>query len=199
MFMGLRSAIRPSVAVKTTANIGLKDYPIYTLGFGNSDQSILQRIADDSHGEAKFIESPGAIATNFFEVLRMLKNSQTVFNESLYIQGEHAIPFSVDSYTSQVTMVLANENAGLDVPSCLQMGKRYQNFGVQRTIIIPSSLNQHEKELTGEWVPIVNGAGNVQLFGDRTCSSNLDGGIAGKHAASVMNHLKSIAVLGNCP
>lgn len=153
----------------TTANVGLKDYPIYTLGFGNSDQSILQRIADDSHGEAKFIESPGAIATNFFEVLRMLKNRQTVFNESLYIQGEHAIPFSVDPYTSQVTMVLANENAGLDVSIVSSDGQTVpQNLGVQKndnyTII---TLNQYEKELTGDWQLIVNGDGNVQLFGDK--------------------------------
>ncbi|WP_106450274.1 vWA domain-containing protein [Trichococcus alkaliphilus] len=153
----------------TTANIGLKDYPIYTLGFGNSDQSILQRIADESNGEAKFIESPSAIATNFFEVLRMLKNRQTVFNESLYIQGEHAIPFSVDPYTSQVTMVLANENAGLDVSVVSSDGQTVpQNLGVQKndnyTII---TLNQYEKELTGEWQLIVNGDGNVQLFGDK--------------------------------
>ena len=153
----------------TTANIGLKDYPIYTLGFGNSDQSILQRIADDSRGEAKFIESPSAIATNFFEVLRMLKNRQTVFNESLDIQGEHAIPFSVDPYTSQVTMVLANENAGLDVSVVSSDGQTVpQNLGVQKndnyTII---TLNQYEKELTGDWQLIVNGDGNVQLFGDK--------------------------------
>ena len=153
----------------TTANVGLKDYPIYTLGFGNSDQSILQRIADDSHGEAKFIESPGAIATNFFEVLRILKNRQTVFNESLYIQGEHAIPFSVDPYTSQVTMVLANENAGLDISIVSSDGQTVpQNLGVQKndnyTII---TLNQYEQELTGDWQLIVNGDGNVQLFGDK--------------------------------
>lgn len=153
----------------TTANVGLKDYPIYTLGFGNSDQSILQRIADDSHGEAKFIENPGAIATNFFEVLRMLKNRQTVFNENLYIQGEHSIPFSVDPYTSQVTMVLANENAGLDVSIVSSDGQTVpQNLGVQKndnyTII---TLNQYEKELTGDWQLIVNGDGNVQLFGDK--------------------------------
>lgn len=153
----------------TTANIGLKDYPIYTLGFGNSDQSILQRIASDTRGEAKFIESPSAIATNFFEVLRMLKNRQTVFNESLHIQGEHAIPFSFDPYTSQVTMVLANENAGLDVSVVSSDGQTApQNLGVQKndnySII---TLNQHKKELTGEWQLIVNGTGNVQLFGDK--------------------------------
>ncbi|WP_319466511.1 vWA domain-containing protein [uncultured Trichococcus sp.] len=153
----------------TTANIGLKDYPIYTLGFGNSDQSILQRIAADSRGEAKFIESPSAIATNFFEVLRMLKNRQTFFNESLDIQGEQAIPFSIDPYTSQVTMVLANENAGLDVSVVSSDGQMVpQNLGVQKndnySII---TLNQHEKELTGEWQLIVNGTGNVQLFGDK--------------------------------
>lgn len=153
----------------TTANIGLKDYPIYTLGFGNSDQSILQRIASDTRGEAKFIESPGAIATNFFEVLRMLKNRQTVFNESLYIQGEHAIPFSVDPYTSQVTMVLANENVGVDVSVVSSDGQTVpQNLGVQKndnySII---TLNQKEKELTGEWQLVLNGTGNVQLFGDK--------------------------------
>lgn len=153
----------------TTANIGLKNYPIYTLGFGNSDQSILQRIASDTRGEAKFIESPGEIATNFFEVLRMLKNRQTVFNESLYIQGEHAIPFSVDPYTSQVTMVLANENAGLDVSVVSSDWQKVpQNLVVQKNAnysII--TLNQHEQDLTGEWQLIVNGAGNVQLFGDK--------------------------------
>jgi len=153
----------------TTANIGLKDYSIYALGFGNSDQSILQRIASDTRGEAKFIESPGAIATNFFEVLRTLKNRQAFFNESLDIQGEYAIPFSVDPYTSQVTMVLANENAGLDVSVVSSDWQTVpQNLGVQKndnySII---TLNQYDKELAGEWQLIVNGTGNVQLFGDK--------------------------------
>lgn len=153
----------------TTANIGLKNYPIYALGFGNSDQSILQRIASDTRGEAKFIESPGAIATNFFEVLRTLKNRQAFFNESLDLQGEYAIPFSVDPYTSQVTMVLANENAGLDVSVVSSDWQTVpQNLGVQKndnySII---TLNQHDKELAGEWQLVVNGTGNVQLFGDK--------------------------------
>lgn len=153
----------------TTANIGLKDYPIYTLGFGNSDQSILQRIAADSRGEAKFIEDPSAIATNFFEILRTLKNRQPFFNENLDLQGEQSIPFSVDSYTSQVTMVLANENDGLEVSVLSSDGQTVpQNLGVQKndnySII---TLNQDEKELTGEWQLIVNGIGNVQLFGDK--------------------------------
>ena len=153
----------------TTAGIGLKNYPIYALGFGNSDQSILQRIASDTRGEAKFIESPSAIATNFFEVLRTLKNRQTFFNESLDFQGEQTIPFSVDSYTSQVTMVLVNENAGLDVTIVSSDGQTMpENIGIQKddyyTII---TMNQNEKELTGEWQLVVNGTGNVQLFGDK--------------------------------
>lgn len=153
----------------TTANIGLKDYPIYALGFGNSNQSILQRIAADTRGEAKFIESPSAIATNFFEILRTLKNRQTFFNESLDLQGEQTIPFSVDAYTSQVTMVLANENAGLDVTIVSSDGQTIpQNIGVQQndnySII---TMNQKEKELTGEWQLVLNGTGNVQLFGDK--------------------------------
>ena len=28
-------------------------------------------------------------------------------------------------------------------------------------------MNQNEKELTGEWQLVVNGTGNVQLFGDK--------------------------------
>lgn len=154
---------------ETTANIGLKDYPIYALGFGNSDQSILQRIASDTRGEAKFVESPSAIATNFFEILRTLKNRQTFFNESLDLQGEQTIPFSVDAYSSQVTMVLANENSGLDVSVVSSDGQAVpQNLGVQKndnySII---TLNQNEKELTGEWQLVLNGTGNVQLFGDK--------------------------------
>lgn len=153
----------------TTAGIGLKNYPIYALGFGNSDQSILQRIASDTRGEAKFVENPSAIATNFFEILRMLKNRQTFFNESLDLQGEQTIPFSVDAYTSQVTMVLANENAGLDISVVSSDGQTVpQNIGVQKndnySII---TMNQKEKELTGEWELVVNGTGNVQLFGDK--------------------------------
>lgn len=153
----------------TTANIGLKDYSIYALGFGNSDQSILQRIASDTRGEAKFVESPSAIATDFFEILRTLKNRQTFFNESLDLQGEQIIPFSVDAYTSQVTMVLANENAGLAVSIVSSDGQTVpQNIGVQRndnySIV---TMNQNEKELTGEWQLVVNGTGNVQLFGDK--------------------------------
>lgn len=157
---------------QTTGQLGLKNYAVYALGFGTSDPSILQRIATDTRGEAKFLGNSSEIAVNFFEALRILKNRQGFWNETVTISGETVLPFQVDEYTSQVTMVLAYDAAGIDIGVQTENGldgngkvniQKNENY----TII---TMNQAEQELAGDWELIINGTGNLQLFGDKDLS-----------------------------
>ena len=100
---------------QTTARLGQKGIAVYPLGFGTVDTSILQRVATDTRGEAKFLGSAGDIAVNFVEVLRTLKNRQGFWNESIALSSETVIPFQLDGYTSQVTMAVTYDTAGTDV------------------------------------------------------------------------------------
>jgi len=154
---------------QTTARLGLKNIAVYTLGFGTVDTSILQRIATDTRGEAKFLGSAGDIAVNFFEVLRTLKNRQGFWNESLALAGETVVPFEIDAYTSQVTMAVAYDAAGTDV-SVRSVGGMEPNGRIniqkneQYSIV---TMNQTDKELAGDWELVITGTGNAQLFGDK--------------------------------
>lgn len=157
---------------QTTAQIGLKNYAVYALGFGSADPSALQRIASDTRGEAKFLGNSSEIAVNFFEILRTLKNRQGFWNEMVNVANETVLPFQVDGYDSQVTMVLTYDTVGMDawVRSVNDMdstGKVNIQKNENYTII---TLNQSEKELAGDWELVLNGNGNAQLFGDKDLS-----------------------------
>ncbi|HEX5351311.1 MAG TPA: vWA domain-containing protein, partial [Trichococcus sp.] len=157
---------------QTTAQIGLKNYAVYALGFGSADPSALQRIASDTRGEAKFLGNSSEIAVNFFEILRTLKNRQGFWNEMVNVANETVLPFQVDGYDSQVTMVLTYDTVGMEawVRSVNDMdstGKVNIQKNENYTII---TLNQSEKELAGDWELVLNGNGNAQLFGDKDLS-----------------------------
>ena len=167
--MAFMSAYMDSVW-QTTARLGLKNVAVYTIGFGTVDTSILQRIATDTRGEAKFLDSAGDITVNFVGVLRTLKNRQVFWNESLALTGETVLPFQVDSYTSQVTMAVTNDIPGADV-FVRPVGSEEDISGQvniqkndQYSIL---TMNQVEKELPGDWELVITGTGNAQLFGDK--------------------------------
>ena len=154
---------------QTTARLGQKGIAVYPLGFGTVDTSILQRIATDTRGEAKFLGSAGDIAVNFVEVLRTLKNRQGFWNESIVLSGETVIPFQVDGYTSQVTMAVTYDTAGTDVfirPANSEAGNDRISIQKNEQYSI-LTMNQTEEELVGDWELVITGTGNVQLFGDK--------------------------------
>lgn len=157
---------------QTTAQIGLKNYAVYALGFGSADPSALQRIANDTRGEAKFLGNSSEIAVNFFEILRTLKNRQDFWNETVNVAGETVLPFQVDGYDSQVTMALAYDTNGMEAwirsaDDLDSTGKVSIQKNENYTII---TMNQSDKELAGDWELILNGNGNAQLFGDKDLS-----------------------------
>ncbi len=154
---------------QTTARLGQKGIAVYPVGFGTVDTSILQRIATDTRGEAKFLGSAGDIAVNFVEVLRTLKNRQGFWNESIVLSGETVIPFQVDGYTSQVTMAVTYDTAGTDVfirPVNSEAGNDRISIQKNEQYSI-LTMNQTEEELVGDWELVITGTGNVQLFGDK--------------------------------
>lgn len=157
---------------QTTAQIGLKNYAVYALGFGSADPSALQRIAGDTRGQAKFLGNSSEIAVNFFEILRTLKNRQAFWNETVSVPGETVLPFQVDGYDSQVTMALTYDAAGMDAwVRSLDGSDDSGKVSIQKNegyAII--TMNQTEKELTGNWELVLAGTGNAQLFGDKDLS-----------------------------
>jgi len=153
----------------TVTEIGLKQYPIYSVGFGAVNQDILNRISRDTSGEARFISDPGELAVSFFNVLSTLKNRRNFVQTNIELTGEQNIEFDFDRYTSQVTMVFANANPGFQVSLTSRDGKQLnENVLVQRseryTLV---TLNQSQQELTGNWIVNLNGTGIVRAFGDK--------------------------------
>lgn len=154
---------------QTTARLGQKSIAVYPLGFGTVDTTILQRIATDTRGEAKFLGSAGDIAVNFVEVLRTLKNRQGFWNEGIALSGETVIPFQLDGYTSQVTMAVTYDTAGTDVfirPVNSEAGNDRISIQKNEQYSI-LTMNQTEEELAGDWELVITGTGNAQLFGDK--------------------------------
>lgn len=154
---------------QTTARLGQKGIAVYPLGFGTVDTSILQRIATDTRGEAKFLGNAGDIAVNFVDVLRTLKNRQGFWNEGIALSGETIIPFQLDGYTSQVTMAVTYDTAGTDVfirPVNSEAGNDRISIQKNEQYSI-LTMNQTEEELVGDWEFVITGTGNAQLFGDK--------------------------------
>ena len=154
---------------QTTARLGQKGIAVYPLGFGTVDTSILQRIATDTRGEAKFLGNAGDIAVNFVDVLRTLKNRQGFWNEGIALSGETIIPFQLDGYTSQVTMAVTYDTAGMDVfirPVNSEAGNDRISIQKNEQYSI-LTMNQTKEELVGDWELVITGTGNAQLFGDK--------------------------------
>ena len=154
---------------QTTARLGQKGITVYPVGFGTVDTSILQRVATDTRGEAKFLGSAGDIAVNFVEVLRTLKNRQGFWNESIALSSETVIPFQLDGYTSQVTMAVTYDTAGTNVfirPVNSEAGNDRISIQKNEQYSI-LTMNQTEEELAGDWELVITGTGNAQLFGDK--------------------------------
>ena len=52
---------------QTTAQLGLKNYAVYALGFGTADPSTLQRIATDTRGKPSSLEAPAKSRSTFLK------------------------------------------------------------------------------------------------------------------------------------
>ncbi|MBW8384266.1 MAG: VWA domain-containing protein [Youngiibacter sp.] len=153
----------------TVSDIGLKQYPIYSVGFGAVNQDILRRISADTQGSAQFISDPGELAVTFFNVLSSLKNRRSFLASNLELAGEQTFDFDFDTYTSQVTMVFANAAQPLSVSLIPPEGKSInENVVVQTTDRYTLvTLNQNTNELSGKWTLKANGSGLVRAFGDK--------------------------------
>jgi Mg-chelatase subunit ChlD len=153
----------------TVSDIGLKKYPIYSVGFGAVSQDILNRISADTQGSAQFISDPGELAVTFFNVLSSLKNRRSFLASNLELAGEQTLDFDFDTYTSQVTMVFANAAQPLSVSLIPPEGKSInENVVVQTTDRYTLvTLNQNTNELSGKWTLKANGSGVVRAFGDK--------------------------------
>lgn len=82
--------------------------PVYTVGFGESDQQILKEMSEQTRG-VSFQGDNSTLADNFFEVLRELKNRYTITDTAVQ-SGISNFEFPVDEYTSRITVLVTDES-----------------------------------------------------------------------------------------
>lgn len=90
--------------VVTMAKAG---HTIYTVGFGATDQALLESISSVTRGSSLQGES-STVAVSFFDILQELKNRYALIGESVSGQ-EKVVPLEVDEYTSRVTVLIHDE------------------------------------------------------------------------------------------
>ncbi|SDJ14115.1 vWA domain-containing protein [Proteiniclasticum ruminis] len=127
--------------------------PIYTVGFGDIDPAILERMSLETLGAATITEDPGTLAEVFFGIVESLKNRSPLLEEEFVLSEEKTISFEMDPYISQTTLLLTQntDNYQVDVTGPGGVGitegvALYKERGY--TLL---TLNQKEEEQVGTW------------------------------------------------
>lgn len=144
--------------------IGRQDIPIFPIGFGDIDPSLLMEIAERTGGRAEVLNSPEGLANELFSILVDLKQRNEYLDGTYNVVGTETIRFPVDTFSAQSTLLftyaeemdvtlLAPEGVPMDDQVQLTRGNRY-------TII---TIHQTEGEKTGEWQVELEGNGEVAM------------------------------------
>lgn len=152
--------------------------PIYTVGFGDIDPAILERMSLETLGAATITEDPGTLAEVFFGIVESLKNRSPLLEEEFVLSEEKTISFEMDPYISQTTLLLRQntDNYQVDVTGPGGVGitegvALYKERGY--TLL---TLNQKEEEQVGIWsvkltpapgeiaAPTIKAFGNTDFF-----------------------------------
>ena len=91
-------------------SIGNKGAPIYTVGFGDSNQAYLTEISDLTRG-ISLNGTSSDVGISFFRILQELKNRYTLLDTKVSNSKLESFQFTVDEFTSRVT-VLVNDELG---------------------------------------------------------------------------------------
>lgn len=152
---------------ETVRNIGLKGYPVYTVGFGTLDMSVLDRIAVETQGNSKVLSLSEEVAVEFFNIISQLKNRNVFVNESITLENEKIIEFEMDEFVSQMTFVVTNSSGDFG----MELIPPESIVGGENTIVENSAnyslitLNQEHSELSGKWKMKITGTSQVSIFG----------------------------------
>lgn len=88
--------------------LGAQDIPVYTVGFGDSDQEILEEMSALTKGAA-FEGDSTTIASNFFGIVQELKNQYTLLDEEVSGTIEEPLIIDMNEYTSRITILIQDE------------------------------------------------------------------------------------------
>lgn len=104
-----RKALQDQVGATAEAEI-----PIYTVGFGKSDEALLQEIAAATKAEAFLLSNPSEIAASFFRILTDTKRRTVTETGAAEANGETTLTFPVPAYTSQLTALILSDGSSLE-------------------------------------------------------------------------------------
>lgn len=134
-------------------DIGQKRIPIYSVGFGEISPEILERISLETLGEATIAEDSSELAEVFFGVVEALKNRNPLINESFTLSDARSIPFEIDSYISQTTLVVTHDRTNFDLnvvpPSEGVPGEGITLIEDEGYTLL--TINQTQEEYIGTW------------------------------------------------
>lgn len=151
----------------TMKTIGSKEYPVYSVGFGTLDKTVMDRIALETKGQSTVFATPSEVAVEFFNILSQLKNRVSLLDETYSVNGEKNVEFEMNQYASQTTITIVNTpgdfNLELIPPQGVVIdGKVSLEKTPNYTLI---TLNQTDEDLVGKWVLKMYGTSEVAIFG----------------------------------
>jgi uncharacterized protein YegL len=136
-----------------TGRAAEEDIPIYTVGFGEIDPAILERMSLETLGASTVTEDPGTLAEVFFDIVQSLKNRSPMLQENFSLAGEKVLSFDMDAYISQTTMLFTQDSDDYEVvlegPQGQGAGEGVAFYKERGYTLL--TLNQKEKELVGTW------------------------------------------------
>lgn len=147
--------------------------PVYTVGFGDIDPEILERMSQETLGAATITEDPGTLAEVFFGIVENLKKRSPLMEEEFNLTEEKTLSFTMDGYISQTTLLLTQNTDNYEVEITGPNGQTpsegmalYKERGY--TLL---TINQKEEEHVGNWnvklTPVLGGtpAPSMKVFG----------------------------------
>jgi len=152
-------------------NFAVNKFPVYAIGFSEGIRAdVLSRIASDTGGDFKVLSDPVTLASSFFDILGNLKNRKGFINQTLELNADSGFDITLDEYTSQSTIVIANrEGAAYEVEIRNPGGEiRNETANINKTdkyTII--TMNNRDSASYGNWRLNLRGTGTVDVFGDR--------------------------------
>lgn len=139
-------------------SLGNKGAPIYTVGFGTSNSAYLTEISDLTRGMSLHGASSD-VAISFFKILQELKNRYTLLDSKVTSAKLESLQFTVDEYTSRVTVLVHDEAGGGKVKMQDAEGKEVTpQFQADRIFVYHLNENPDKAEKTYSLLTNLNGS-----------------------------------------
>lgn len=136
-----------------TGKAAEENIPIYTVGFGEIEPAILERMSLETLGASTVTEDPGTLAEVFFDIVQSLKNRNPMMQENFTLTEEKTLSFDMDAYISQMTLLLTQDSdsyeAVVEGPQGQGIGEGVALYKERGYTLL--TVNQKDKEQVGTW------------------------------------------------